>query len=107
MFDSPIKIITYGMRKEIDGQIFRAVQNVGVIVDKEESLKALQYDREQYSKGYADGYKKAVEEFSKSVNEKITEFVLGHQDQLDFVSGVGMGWRFVEEVAEQMKGERE
>lgn len=107
MFESPINLLTSGIRTEIEGQILKAVQNVGVFVDKEELLKALKYDREQYSKGYADGYEKAVDEFSKSVNEKITEFVLEHQDQLDFASGVGMGWRFVEEVAEQMKGERE
>lgn len=48
---------------------------------------------------------KAIEEFSERCNQKITDFILEHQDQLDFVSGVGMGWRFIEEVAEAMKGE--
>lgn len=48
---------------------------------------------------------KAISEFAERCNQKITDFILEHQDQLDFVSGVGMGWRFVEEVAEAMKGE--
>ena len=73
MFESPIKIITDGMRTQIDGQIFRAVQNVGVIVDKEELLKALQYDREQYEKGYFDGYAKAFEDIANQAQEEITE----------------------------------
>ena len=35
-------------------QIFKAVQNVGVNVDRDELIKALRYDRDQYKKGYAD-----------------------------------------------------
>ena len=61
--------------------------------------------RKGYKKGYKDGYAKGIEEFAEALNAKITEFVLEHQEQLVFVSGVGMGWRFVEEVAEQLKGE--
>ena len=32
-------------------------------VDKEELLQALKYDREQYKKGYADGFQDALAEF--------------------------------------------
>lgn len=42
------------MRNQIEGEIYKAVMDVGVNVDKEELLKALQYDREQYQKGYKD-----------------------------------------------------
>ena len=42
------------MRNQIEGEIYKAVMNVGVNVDKEELIKALQYDREQYQKGYKD-----------------------------------------------------
>ena len=42
------------MRNQIEGEIYKAVMNVGVNVDKEELLKALQYDRGQYQKGYKD-----------------------------------------------------
>ena len=44
----------------LDNEILKAVQNVGVNVDKEELLKALQYDRGQYQKGYDDRDAKIV-----------------------------------------------
>lgn len=72
MFDSPIKIITDRMRTEFEGQVLRAVQNVGVIVDKEELIKALQYDREQYEKGYFDGYARELEDIANQAQEEIT-----------------------------------
>lgn len=48
---------------------------------------------------------KAIDEFAEKLNKKITDFVLEHQNQLTFVSGVSMGWKFVDEIAEQLKGE--
>lgn len=53
-YQSPIEVIQTQMRNQIEGDIYKAVMNVGVNVDKEELLKALQYDREQYQKGYKD-----------------------------------------------------
>lgn len=53
-YKSPIELVMTQMRTAIEGETLKAVQNVGVIVDKEELLKALQYDREQYQKGYED-----------------------------------------------------
>lgn len=41
--------------EKIENCIYEAVLNVGVDVDKEELLKALKYDREQYAKGYFAG----------------------------------------------------
>ncbi len=35
--------------------VMKAVRKVGVNVDKGELIKALQYDRDQYTKGYEDG----------------------------------------------------
>lgn len=53
-YQSPIEVIQTQMRNQIEGEIYKAVMNVGVNVDKEELLKALKYDREQYQKGYKD-----------------------------------------------------
>ena len=47
-YQSPIEVIQTQMRNQIEGNIYQAVMNVGVNVDKEKLLKALQYDREQY-----------------------------------------------------------
>lgn len=56
MYKSPIEIIYGQMQTQIEGDILKAVQKVDIHVDKEELIRALQYDREQYDKGYADGY---------------------------------------------------
>ena len=56
MYESPIKIITGKMQTQIDGDIYRAVQNVGINVDREELLKALEYDRGQYEEGWKEGF---------------------------------------------------
>ena len=54
MYESPIDIIYGEIETQFENDVLKAVQRVGVNVNKEELLKALQYDREQYSKGYAD-----------------------------------------------------
>lgn len=55
MYDSPIEIIQTQMQMQMDEGILKAVQGVVIDVNKEELIKALAYDREQYSKGYKDG----------------------------------------------------
>lgn len=55
-YESPIKIVIGQMRVEQENNTFKAVQECGVDVNKEELEKALRYDRDQYRKGYADGY---------------------------------------------------
>jgi hypothetical protein len=50
------------METQMEGDILRAVQKYGINVDKEELIRALQYDRNQYEKGYADGKADAMAE---------------------------------------------
>ena len=59
MYKSPIELIIGKMQIQIDDDIYRAVQNVGINVDREELLKALEYDRGQYEKGFDDGFAQA------------------------------------------------
>ena len=59
MYESPINVICGGMQMRLEDEILEAVKNIGFYVDKDELVKALSYDRNQYSKGYND----AVEEF--------------------------------------------
>lgn len=60
MYKSPIDIIYGQMETQMEGDILRAVQKYGINVDKEELLRALQYDRDQYNKGYADATPKWI-----------------------------------------------
>lgn len=61
MYQSPIEMITGQMVLHWDGEIYRAVQDIGIKVDRDELVKALQYDRNQYEKGYSDGIRAFAE----------------------------------------------
>ena len=56
IYDDPMEKTIQKIQKETDEFIYQTVINTGVKVDKDELVKALQYDRQQYEKGYADGY---------------------------------------------------
>ena len=75
-YESPIKLITDRIRFEQEDAIFTAVQRCGVEVDKDELIKALQYDRDQYQKGYNDGYIK-TSEVAIEVIEEIERQIAG------------------------------
>ena len=70
MYESPIKIIestidsfSKAIIKKKDDAIFAEIQySFGVDVDKDELIRALQYDRNQYEKGYWDGQRDAKNE---------------------------------------------
>lgn len=59
-YQSPIEVFQTQIQSQIEGEIYKAVMKVGVNVDKDELLKALRYDRDQYQKGYADRDSKIV-----------------------------------------------
>lgn len=57
----PVLAFAYtGPAFTLDDGVLKAVGMCDVHVDKEELLKALQYDRGQYEQGHADGYKQAL-----------------------------------------------
>lgn len=66
MYESPIELIFNPIEPKIqqiakkmaddqEQQIIEAVMSCGVRVDKDELVKALHYDRDQYNKGFRDG----------------------------------------------------
>ena len=63
MYEAPVKIsyddIHAKMVQAADDQIIATIQQL-VSVDKDELIRALQYDRGQYEKGYEDGKRDAV-----------------------------------------------
>ena len=62
-WESPISIteeICREMAEAYDAYIVEEVRKVIPHIDKEELVKALEYDRGQYEKGYADGKESAV-----------------------------------------------
>lgn len=68
-YQSPIELIQGNLQTQIENNCVKAVQSYGFNVDKEELRKALEYDRNQYEKGYADArerYKRPSGEWIKA-----------------------------------------
>ena len=69
MYKSPIEIITGQIKTNYDNAIYSAVQNVGINVDREELLKALEYDRGQYEEGFREGEKHTMRQIKDLLPE--------------------------------------
>lgn len=59
MYESPIYLYTKEIQHKLEGDILTVLHSHGISVDKDELIKALQYDRMQYDAGYADGLRYA------------------------------------------------
>lgn len=60
MYESPIekmvgKIQSQIIKQDEENMMYAVKQAIGYSVDKDELIKALNYDRAQYEKGYCDG----------------------------------------------------
>lgn len=79
-YESPIKIIQRAynqLNHEFDDEVCRVVMAVGIDVDKDELLKALAYDRDQYEKGFRDGVKAFVEKLtSQTFTQELIDNIL-------------------------------
>lgn len=53
-WEPPIKIIEAERKTKIEGDIIKAIKSYDIDVNKEELIKALNYDRNQYKAGYKD-----------------------------------------------------
>lgn len=75
-YESPIEVVMGQMRIEQENNIYKAIQDYGVSVDKDELIKALKYDRYQYERGYINGYNRKASEVAREIIadiEKILE----------------------------------
>lgn len=55
MYESPIRMIYENIKNEQENDVYKVVVSYGVDVDKDELLRALNYDRGQYEAGYRSG----------------------------------------------------
>lgn len=74
-YESPIKIVLGEMQTKMENDIVTAVQSYSVEIDKEELLKLINYDRDQFKKGYISGMKWALYKFSTLIKELEAKFV--------------------------------
>ncbi len=68
-YESPIMIAAERMRieqeRQLENHIYKAVQDYNIRVNKDELIKALEYDRGQYEQGYKDGLREANERIER------------------------------------------
>lgn len=71
MYNSPIEKIYSELQtqmvQEDENMVMKAIRKVGVNVDKGELIKALQYDRDQYAKGYEDGKNEVIDKIRAEI----------------------------------------
>lgn len=77
MYVSPITEIVSDVASEIikdreDSLVMQIKQEILYDIDKEELIKALKYDREQYEKGYQDGLRHLSED---TVTDWMVEYI--------------------------------
>ena len=84
-YQSPIEIITSELQSKVEEEVYSAVQRVGVVVHKDDLLRALSYDRKQYENGYRDRDKEIVRckdcihyRYYGLAEETVSECKIGH-----------------------------
>ena len=69
---SPIQTIASQIEMTMENETLKSVQRVGIDVDKDELIKALEYDRQQYEAGFRAGFEagrqKAKQELIEQIN---------------------------------------
>lgn len=75
-YESPIRMIVGEMETKMEADTMSVIQHYGIDVNKEELIKALNYNREQYVKGYQNGYAKGME-----VAQSIIDKFVGYLDE--------------------------
>lgn len=106
MYESPIKLVradtlfssTKSIEEEIaekmakpvavkiDNYILESIRRVNVSVDREELLKALAYDRQQYEKGYEDGVRDVIEKLKEKSVYHLYAYGMSYTD--DFLDSI-------------------
>ncbi len=74
MYESPINIIQGQMETSLENDIMSVVQRYGINVNKDALICALQYDRNQYNKGYADGKEDGKKEILNKLKQILADY---------------------------------
>ena len=84
------------IKQEEDKIVYEVRQAIGYNIDKQELVKALQYDRGQYQKGYAD---------AMAVIDDIKAEIEAYQSDAFYSDNVMMNKRMVLDIIDKYRGE--
>ena len=104
---SPIQFVVSDWEMQMEENVRQAVQKVGINVDRDELLKALEYDRDQYSKGFHDGYESSMRDAIIEIKGErrlllswLSKFAR-HIDMPELLSGEEAKKLWIKKMAEQ------
>ena len=81
MYESPIDVLYSDIETKLEDGILKAVQDVGITVDKQELLKALQYDRDSYRKGFQDGARNENKNWMLKIRDVLESMTILEDDK--------------------------
>lgn len=100
MYKSPVELIITDIQHQIakhqDEEIYKAVLHYIPNIDREELIRALQYDRHQYAQGYADGKRDALDELVRCKECTHNRKTIDEKGCGIFCAIWGRGWHRVE-----------
>ena len=87
-YKSPIEIVVGEVKTKFEDDAMSVIHSYGICVDKEELVKALQYDRNQYKQGFVDGCRvdkgKIRAEVAREIFEEIYEDCFDQFGYIDY-----------------------
>ena len=95
MYTPPIQLFIQEETAKTEDMIYTQIKKIGIDVDKEELLRALRYERDQYEKSYKEGKAKAIEEITKRMLARAQEY-----ENLDYFITAQEFKYFAEEIKE-------
>lgn len=104
MYESPINIeytinqMSRAINEQMDDAIYQAVIGYGIHIDKNELIKAISYDRNQYEKGFTDGIELFVTRLKEALTEHIEPTDIHDESELDLNSDIV--WDTIDTVKE-------
>ena len=66
MYEAHIEIMLGEIETQCEDEIVKVVQSYGFNINKKELQDALNYDRNQYAKGYREGFNDAIDKIRES-----------------------------------------
>lgn len=105
-YTSPITEYLGQMRIEHENAVLKAIHEFDISVDKDELIKALQYDRDQYRKGFIDGcrgsYDRIIERVKADTVKKMQEMMAKHKCTPYPSDMWVVPWFRIEEITKEM-----
>ena len=105
MYESPINIeyttldqMLQAISEQMDDAVYQAIINCGIHINKDELIKAIVYDRNQYKKGFTDGIELFVTRLKEALTEHIEPTDIHDESELDLNSDIV--WDTIDTVKE-------